>query len=64
MSVRSAKAWVSIVSLYQSHERSSGAQNVPSSSFVFAESITDAQTIRASPSRPIRFSVSARYPFR
>ena len=33
MSVRSANACVSIVSLYQSHERSSGAQNVPCSSF-------------------------------
>ena len=29
MSVRSAKAWVSIVSLYQSQERSSCAQKVP-----------------------------------
>ena len=27
--VRTAKAWVSIVSLYQSQERSSGAQKVP-----------------------------------
>ena len=52
MSVRSAKACVSIVSLYQSHERSSGAQNVPCSSFVFAESMTLAQTSRASVGAP------------
>ncbi len=43
-SVRSANACVSIVSLYQSHERSSGAQNVPCSSFDFAESMTESQT--------------------
>ena len=59
-SVRSANACVSIVSLYQSQERSSGAQNVPCSSFVFAESMTDAHTRPASAGRPMRFSVSAR----
>ena len=63
MSVRSANACVSIVSLYQSQERSSGAQYVPRSRSVFAESITLAQTSVASFGRPERFSVSASRPF-
>src|SRR5512140_1738895 len=63
-SVLSANACVSIVSLYQSQERSSGAQNVPCSSFDFAESMTESQTSFASAGRPERLSVRARYPLR
>ena len=64
ISVRSAKACVSVVSLYQSHERSSGAQKVPWSSVVFAESMTLSQTRCASAARPMRVSVIASCPFR
>src|SRR5438105_3341284 len=59
ISVRSAQAWVSMVSLYQSHERSSGAQKVPWSGSVLAESITDEKTSLASAGRPMRWRVSA-----
>ena len=62
-SARSAKACVSIVSLYQSHDRSSGAQEVPVSRSVFAESITLSQTSFASAGRPMRFKVRASWPF-
>jgi len=64
MSARSAKACVSMVSLYQSQERSSGSQNVPSSGVVFAESMTESKTSPASCGRPMRFRVSASMPFR
>src|SRR5262245_14566402 len=57
--VRRASACVSIVSLYQSHERSSRAHEVPGSGSVFAESITLAQTSLASAIRPMRFKTSA-----
>ena len=60
VSVRSANACVSIVSLYQSQERSSCAQKVPCSSVVFAESMTLAKTSWASFGRFIRLSVRAR----
>ena len=62
MSVRRAKACVSIVSLYQSQPRSSGAQLVPSSTVVLALSITLSQTSAASFTRPARLSVRARNP--
>src|ERR1035438_10279661 len=60
-SVRRANACVSIVSLYQSHERSSGAQNVPCSSFVFAESITDAHTRSLTLNEPQILAKAAEY---
>src|SRR6266545_3103469 len=62
--VLSAKAWVSIVSLYQSHALSSGAQKVPWSWEVFAESITLEKTRSASEERPILFNVRASMPLR
>ena len=64
MSVRRAKACVSIVSLYQSQPRSSGAQEVPSSSVVLALSMTLSQTSAASFGRAARRSVKARKPLR
>ena len=60
MSVRRAKAWVSIVSLYQSQPRSSGAQLVPPSSVVLALSMTLSQTRPRPSAAPARLSVSAR----
>src|ERR1700693_1972477 len=62
--VRRANACVSIVSLYQRQERSSGAQYVPRSRAVFAESMTLSQTSFASALRPMRFRVSASWPLR
>ena len=62
-SARIAQAWVSIVSLYQSQPRSSGAQKVPSSRVVFAESITLASTSRASAPRSARSRVIASMSF-
>src|SRR5215813_3616823 len=59
VSVRRASACVSIVSLYQSHERSSRAQYVPRSGSVFAESMTLSQTSFASAARPMRFRTRA-----